>query len=92
MWDPVERCRPVCWTRRDGGWAADVWEWWQSARKQGELTGAWGIDYDAFAQVVPRAVREDDEARLDVIRAMQVCAFTLNNPKAAGLPDAEDEA
>lgn len=55
------------------------------------MTGEVEINFAAFDVVVPRAIRDDDETRLEVVRLMRVCAWTVNNPKAAGLPDADDE-
>lgn len=82
---------PVCWTRRDGGWAADVWEWWASGcGVQDPMSGAWGIDWGAFAEIVPRAIRADDEARLEVVQALRVCAATMNNPNEQMFPDQDD--
>ncbi len=79
---------PVCWTRRDGGWAADVWEWWVTGVGTVDpMNGIWGIDWAAFATVVPRAVREDDETRLDVVRGLQTIAHTMNNPNQSMMPD-----
>ncbi len=39
------------------------------------------------AEAVPRAVREDDESRLDVVRGLQTIAHTMNNPNQSMMPD-----
>ena len=77
---------PVCWTRRDGGWAAEVWELWTLVRDYDEARG-WQVNWSAFGQLVPARVRDDDEARMELAHGLAICASVVNNPKDSLFPD-----
>lgn len=82
---------PVCWTRRDGGWAAEVWATWLRVRDIDSLDGRWKVDWKAFDSIVSRRIRDDDEARLELVDGLAICASVQNSPKEGLFPDSPDE-
>lgn len=59
--------------------------------EQSETSGVWRVCWPAFTALVPRAVLEDDEARLEVAEAFQLCAAVLNRPTDRMLPDTDED-
>ncbi len=92
-WDPEEHCQPVCWTRKDGGWAAKIWEFWLTVKTYTDSDG-WAVDWGAFSNAIPKQLREDDAERQELIRALRVCANVMNaGAKSAAYrgPDASED-
>lgn len=76
-WDRA-RCDPICWALRDGGWAAQVVEWFYLCHTREPMSGAVQIDWHAVRVALPADVLADDEERLDVMQALRLAAATVN--------------
>jgi len=59
------------------------WELFLTVATRDGMSGAWQIDWHCFQVAVGAAVLEDDDERMQLMRAMKVCLGVLNNPKTA---------
>jgi hypothetical protein len=80
---------PVCWALSDGGEALALWELWSAVCDRDAMGGQFIVDWSAFGIAVSRRDLDDDERRMELIRAMKACASAMNTPErtAMYLPD-----
>lgn len=96
-WNPDERCNPICWVRKDGGWALAIFELWQVVRDHREFTGKHHYDVHRLMAVAGvfggekhRAVVMSEDLA-EVMGALKVVDNLMNTPEEALSLGGDDE-